>query len=215
MRRAKLLIERTPPSSALQVLLQFRGAMPINLPVILNAPPAVDCGGCTVCCDMLGVKELGKPYYARCQHLTPEKGCGAYDTRPNACRVFRCAWHLGLFDFKQQWRPDQCGLVFEIEVEGSTVYLQIYETAPGAADGDRALYLARRVLADKKFQRLTRGKNTLRLFRYGADVGIAYAVSPIYDYAPPALAAIPMKLTGGMSVFNGNHRHLLIPKTSI
>jgi hypothetical protein len=188
--------------------------MPLNLPVILNAPPSVDCGGCTVCCDLLGVKELGKPYYARCEHLTPGKGCGTYETRPSACRVFRCAWHLGLFDLKQQWRPDQCGLVFEIQSDANVnaVFLQIYETTPGAADGDRALYLARRILADKRFRRLNRGTNTLRLFRFGADVGIAYPTSSLYDVAPPAGPKIPMKLTGGMSVFIGTHRGLLMPK---
>ena len=188
--------------------------MPVNLPVILNAPPSVDCGACTVCCDLLGVAELHKPYYARCQHLTPGKGCGIYGTRPSACRVFRCAWHLGLFDFNDKWKPDRCGLVFDIAVEVDTVFLQIFEVTPGAADGDRALYLARRILTNPKFQRLKRGKNTIRLFRYGADIGIGYSPAEVYHYTPPPLTRNPMKLTGGMSVFNGPHRELLMPNKS-
>lgn len=186
--------------------------MPVNLPVILGAPTFADCGTCTVCCDLLGVAALGKPFYARCPHLTPECGCGIYHDRPSACRTFRCAWHLGLFDFKDQWKPDQCGLVFDIAVEVTTVFLQIFEVTSGAADGDRAMYLARRILTHPKFLRLQRGKNTVRLFRYGADVGIAYPVSDVYDYTPTTLTRNPMKIIGGVSVFDGPHRSLLMPK---
>ena len=83
---------------------------------------------------------------------------------------------------------------------------------PGAADGDRAMYLARRILTHPKFLRLQRGKNTIRLFRYGADVGVAYPVSDIYDYTPPPMERNPMQITGGMSVFAGPHRPLLMPR---
>jgi hypothetical protein len=55
------------------------------------------CGDCTLCCKVLGVKELEKPTGQYCQHAVKSKGCGIYDSRPETCRSFRCMWLMGLW----------------------------------------------------------------------------------------------------------------------
>jgi Fe-S-cluster containining protein len=82
---------------------------------VLNAKADNSCGTCTACCDIIGVQELGKPYYARCVHL--KEGCAVYPNRPGTCRGYRCIWHLGLLGDKTERRPDNLGVMFQIEPE--------------------------------------------------------------------------------------------------
>ena len=53
------------------------------------------CGGCTVCCDVMAVQELRKPFYTRCEHIV-NQGCDIYQQRPQGCREFICSWVAGL-----------------------------------------------------------------------------------------------------------------------
>jgi len=59
-----------------------------------------------MCCTWVGVQSLGKLPGERCKHLGPN-GCTIYDTRPDECRIFNCAWLLGVGD--QSVRPDRLG----------------------------------------------------------------------------------------------------------
>jgi hypothetical protein len=51
-----------------------------------------ECGECTLCCTLLGIKELKKPPLRTCQHVVPRCGCSIYATRPAVCRGFECVW---------------------------------------------------------------------------------------------------------------------------
>lgn len=50
------------------------------------------CGGCTACCKILPVVELGKPALTRCDHQRHGKGCTIYERRPPSCRLWSCLW---------------------------------------------------------------------------------------------------------------------------
>jgi hypothetical protein len=50
------------------------------------------CGGCTMCCKVLGITELQKPVGKWCKHCEIGYGCRIYETRPAECRTFHCAW---------------------------------------------------------------------------------------------------------------------------
>jgi hypothetical protein len=76
-----------------------------------SSPAARQCGGCTLCCKVLGIEELAKPAGAWCPHCTPGRGCGIYDRRPGECRTFSCSWLLDS-SFPESWRPDRSKLVF-------------------------------------------------------------------------------------------------------
>jgi len=73
------------------------------------------CGSCTVCCVTLGVPELDNPPGAPCPHLVPHPdaggGCGIHAERPGGCRVYACAWKLGLLGDDE--RPDRIGGLLE------------------------------------------------------------------------------------------------------
>ena len=66
------------------------------------------CGKCTLCCELLEIKELHKPKNQRCRYQ--RLGCDIYDCRPIACRQFSCLW---LTDYKIPpfMRPDKSGMV--------------------------------------------------------------------------------------------------------
>jgi hypothetical protein len=53
------------------------------------------CGGCTLCCRLIPVEELGKPAGTRCEHQRTGKGCAIYERRPVSCREWSCLWLIG------------------------------------------------------------------------------------------------------------------------
>lgn len=109
------------------------------------------CGECRLCCKLLAVgkdedppgtfkKEQGK----WCEHCF-DGGCRIYDTKPEACEDYSCAWLRGLLEDGD--RPDKAKIVVSLEgsvtdkltdrdgnemLAGSPVWC-VYETTPGIA----------------------------------------------------------------------------------
>jgi hypothetical protein len=85
-----------------------------------------DCGGCTACCQVVPVKDLGLKQYTGCPHTRAAfhaagPGCGIYDKRPHSCRAWSCLWLRS--DWAPEMRPDRAGFVVDeivdmIEVNG-------------------------------------------------------------------------------------------------
>lgn len=74
------------------------------------------CGTCGMCCKLPLIVELNKPPGVWCPHAIRGKGCGAYDTRPEVCRVFSCNW-LGQPNLDDAWRPDRCGFILHTRTD--------------------------------------------------------------------------------------------------
>jgi hypothetical protein len=89
------------------------------------------CGGCTLCCRLLGVAELAKPAGTWCRHCVKGAGCGIYEDRPHSCRVFRCAW-LTTPSWPERLRPDRMGVVPWIAGDGRSLTLYGDPGAPAA-----------------------------------------------------------------------------------
>lgn len=70
-----------------------------------------NCGKCTACCKTHGVHETMKMPGVWCQHCTIGKGCQIYDTRPDECKSFQCAWLMGIGGLHHQ--PDNTKIVPE------------------------------------------------------------------------------------------------------
>ena len=68
-----------------------------------------DCGGCTECCTLLPIEPFDKPGYQKCQHECAA-GCAIYDTKPECCNQFTCAWREA-DGMAKSWRPDKTGIV--------------------------------------------------------------------------------------------------------
>lgn len=84
-----------------------------------DAVPGRACGDCTVCCIVPGIdtREIQKSTGAVCRHCSGH-GCAVYDTRPQACREFFCAW-MQMPGLDASWRPDQSGVFLQpIEIKG-------------------------------------------------------------------------------------------------
>ena len=82
--------------------------------------PGRECGPCTVCCVALTIDDpdLRKVQGYRCRNMLPGKGCGIYETRPQACRAFFCGWRQ-LKWVRPTLRPDQSGVLIRLHHEVS------------------------------------------------------------------------------------------------
>ena len=67
-----------------------------------------DCGGCTVCCEILEIPTLEKPSRKMCSNVC-DTGCGIYNERPSECAQFQCVWSEGYTGNGQ--RPDKSGIM--------------------------------------------------------------------------------------------------------
>ena len=81
--------------------------------------PGRSCGSCTMCCKVLGIKELAKPVGKWCSHCDIGKGCKIYDTRPQECQTFHCLW---LVDNRlaDHWKPDRSKIVITTGWNGNS-----------------------------------------------------------------------------------------------
>ncbi|HSS25166.1 MAG TPA: hypothetical protein VLL82_12395 [Mycobacterium sp.] len=74
--------------------------------------PVKPCAGCTACCHLPGVAEIGLKPFERCRHergFPWVPGCGIYADRPSSCRRWSCQY--GLEGWDDELRPDRCGVV--------------------------------------------------------------------------------------------------------
>lgn len=69
-----------------------------------------ECGGCTACCTLLPIEAIAKPINTTCPYSTG-KGCSIYDSKPETCTEFKCAYLEG-DKIPVELRPDKCGIIF-------------------------------------------------------------------------------------------------------
>ena len=113
------------------------------------------CGGCTACCTIFGIEELGKKPWTECEHLTKApftRGCSIYRKRPRSCREFNCLWLGGAGTVKA--RPDRLGVMFA-PTNGVTEFtgeweFQAYEVFPGAFGKPDVVLLAKLIAGRDK-----------------------------------------------------------------
>jgi hypothetical protein len=81
-----------------------------------------ECGECSLCCKVFPIKEISKPKDTWCPHCRPsgKGGCTIYNSRPQICRAYRCAW-LGWGDMGDEWFPAHCKMVMDCEGGGIRV----------------------------------------------------------------------------------------------
>ena len=119
------------------------------------------CGECTICCDVLAVRELSKPGCKQCSQVIPEKGCRVYEYRPDSCKSFECLWlAAGRHSERAQqtfpYRPDECGVMFSavddgprFEEEFGCWPVQANEAFPGGFDIPEGKEAIKKVLEQK------------------------------------------------------------------
>jgi hypothetical protein len=72
--------------------------------------PGRSCASCTLCCKIMGIKELAKPRNQECPNCDVGNGCNIYLTRPQSCREFNCLYLLDE-TLGPHWRPADAHMV--------------------------------------------------------------------------------------------------------
>lgn len=110
-----------------------------------------ECGSCTMCCKVLGIRELEKMPNVMCKHVVKGKGCGIYDVRPPTCRSFSCTWLL-TDTMPEELKPNKCHAVFamyEQQPDQVTIYVDPgypHAFREGALAHAIELFLAKKIL---------------------------------------------------------------------
>ena len=86
---------------------------------------ARECGPCTLCCKILGVRSLNKPRNVWCRHVSKGAGCDWHGSAayPEECGQFVCAWLAQ--DIAEQLRPDKVHAFVTDTTDGKGVAIQL------------------------------------------------------------------------------------------
>lgn len=87
------------------------------------------CGTCTLCCKVYTVPAIDKAAGRWCQHCTPGRGCGIYETRPEQCRDFFCLW-MTEGAIPAEWKAERAKMVLSTFPENGFIYVQVDPGAP-------------------------------------------------------------------------------------
>ena len=84
-----------------------------------------ECGECNACCVWLKGDAYGHEFGGGkpCRFL--EGNCSIYETRPEVCRRFQCAWLQGLLG--DGMRPDRSGVLVSVEKWSGGQFLRAVE----------------------------------------------------------------------------------------
>lgn len=107
-----------------------------------NPLPERACGTCNLCCTLMKVEEdngqLLTDWMQPCKHIC-RGGCGVYEARPTACRVFECVWLASQrfpdVAMSKSDRPDRLGIVMDVNTKDVTI---VHCKTPNAYKGERA-----------------------------------------------------------------------------
>lgn len=101
------------------------------------------CGGCTLCCRLMPVRELAKGANTRCRYQRTGKGCAVYAThkQPPSCKIWSCAWLVDPETAKLS-RPDRSHYVIDVMPD--------YITTVDNATGERRDHPVVQVWCDPK-----------------------------------------------------------------
>ena len=92
------------------------------LPTDTILVPGRQCGSCTLCCKLLGIKEIDKKEWTWCKHCNPGRGCGIYDSRPPSCQKFYCGYRQSI-DISEEWFPARSHMVLRAQGIGIVCYV--------------------------------------------------------------------------------------------
>lgn len=129
------------------------------------------CGDCAVCCIVMGVSELGKPYNTKCKHNSNK--CDIYGERPYSCHVFECAWRVGLLGNDISQRPDKSNILFNIDESNNGYWLEVFEVSHGAI-------MNKDDQIEKVYKSFT-GLSGIRIYKYNSKISTNYKINPEYN----------------------------------
>jgi hypothetical protein len=90
-----------------------------------------ECGDCAMCCKLLDVNSIEKKAGTWCTHCVGQRGCAIYETRPQECRNFICAWLAGP-TLDERWKPSNCKFVVAPDGDGLRLKVAVDPARPDA-----------------------------------------------------------------------------------
>lgn len=132
------------------------------------------CNGCTVCCTVMAVVELGKPYYCKCEYQQQE-GCGIYKKKPQTCGYYECLWLASEIDI----HPRESGILYTLEQDRGLWWIEVYEAAKDKLTMDyviKGLILAKKMEL-KYFQKF----GGIKIYRWASKLGVDFTVTDKYS----------------------------------
>ena len=94
----------------------------------MNSMEFRECGDCHACCSGALLSTSHGNVFGQgnaCVFLVKKKCC-VYETRPDVCRKYQCAWTQQLLELDM--RPDKCGILVSVEIdENKKQYLKVIE----------------------------------------------------------------------------------------
>lgn len=134
------------------------------------------CDGCTVCCKVMAVQELGKPYNCNCQYIRGSK-CSIYNNKPPSCTTYECCWLAG----ETTVHTEKDGILYNLEQDEHGYWIEIYEVEKGRLT---------KAVINEGF-RLTREFMTLqigfpwpirgiKIYRFGCRIGVDFKIKKPY-----------------------------------
>lgn len=95
--------------------------------------PVRNCDGCTLCCKVIGIKELKKPQGQWCPHCAIGHGCKIYSTKPRECTTFSCGY-LKEPSLGEEWKPSRSKIVLTTEAGGKRIVAHVDPSRPDACE---------------------------------------------------------------------------------
>lgn len=159
------------------------------------------CGECNACCVAPCAEDLGKPGNVPCKHLNGN--CTIYDTRPEVCRTFQCAWKVGLSTDDE--RPDKLGVMFSISMAETRHKIEVYELREGALKEIGAVTTVSQLIAS--FENSPQWDLSVYPLNVPYSQEDRYKIDEAYPqknvHGDYIMAAIPLKSGGTMLVHVG------------
>lgn len=130
-----------------------------------------ECGGCTLCCKLVPVRELGKPALQRCKFQVTGKGCRVHQQPekgfPRSCWLWNCGWLMGAPGTEKMSRPDRAHYVIDpmadfVRQDGEPVPVMQVWIDPKYPDAHR----------DPALRALIELHDAATLVRYGNDAAL-------------------------------------------
>ena len=71
--------------------------------------------GCTMCCKVIGVREINKPRGQGCNRCDIGKGRTVHSMSLAECKAYACRFQFDP-ELDESWRPSKCGLVVNTDL---------------------------------------------------------------------------------------------------
>lgn len=86
-----------------------------------------ECGECRACCEgaLIGNSYGNKFGFGKPCIFMVNKACSIYETRPDTCQSYQCAWTQGLFS--EELKPTISNVMISVEVNDNKQYLKVME----------------------------------------------------------------------------------------